>query len=77
MTGKERLALGIAAGTTLLNVPLNLVLIPPYGVAGAVVASAFCLVLWNLAAAFVVWRWLGIVPGVLATFVRRPSRGSS
>ncbi|MGM0516899.1 MAG: lipopolysaccharide biosynthesis protein [Pseudomonadota bacterium] len=52
MTGFERAvtrAVAVAAG---MNVVLNLLLIPPFGVIGAAIATSASLVFWN------VWLWL-------------------
>ena len=52
MTGFERevtRAVAVAAG---MNVVLNLLLIPPFGVVGAAIATSASLVFWN------VWLWL-------------------
>ena len=52
MTGHERevtRAVTVAAG---MNVVLNLLLIPPFGVVGAAIATSASLVFWNI------WLWL-------------------
>jgi O-antigen/teichoic acid export membrane protein len=60
MTGNERVTatgMGLAA---VVNVALNLALIPLWGLAGAAVASSAGLVLWNVILAAMVQRRLGI-----------------
>lgn len=48
MTGHEKITTRIMFMTAILNVILNLVLIPPFGMAGAAAATAFSLALWNV-----------------------------
>ena len=43
-----------------LNLVLNLLLIPAFGIVGAAVASAISLISWNLILAVLVYRRLGI-----------------
>lgn len=60
MTGLEGVAMkGIVVGT-LVNLVLNLVLIPPYGMYGAAIASTAGLVTWNLMLAYQVQYRLNI-----------------
>ncbi|PZO23333.1 MAG: hypothetical protein DCF25_00655 [Leptolyngbya foveolarum] len=48
MTGNDRdTALGVSA-SAVVNVVLNAVLIPPYGINGAAIATAISMVLWNV-----------------------------
>ena len=70
MTGLERQATVITAGAATLNVLLNLVLIPPFGIAGAATARMVSLVILNLAAVVVVWRRRQIFSGVFAILRR-------
>lgn len=65
MTGNERdtvKGVGIAA---LVNVALNAILIPLWGINGAATATATSLVVWNLILAVQVVRRLGIYPTAL------------
>jgi O-antigen/teichoic acid export membrane protein len=67
MTGYERaLRNGIIAGAA-CNVVLNLLLIPPFGITGAAVATAASTLLWNgVVSIFALRRfgfWVGYVPG--------------
>lgn len=62
MTGHEReaaIGVGISA---ILNVVLNAVLIPFFGIAGAAVATGTSLVLWNIGFAIVAYRRVGLNP---------------
>ncbi|RMF57670.1 MAG: hypothetical protein D6748_10670 [Calditrichaeota bacterium] len=60
MVGKERVLNLILLVATLLNIVLNYLLIPRYGINGAAIASMFSLIFWNLAGVIYA-RWtLGI-----------------
>jgi O-antigen/teichoic acid export membrane protein len=48
MTGKEKVFQNIILAATALNIALNAVLIPRYGINGAAVANMIALVFWNL-----------------------------
>jgi O-antigen/teichoic acid export membrane protein len=60
MTGYQRDSAKIMAACAVINVILNGVLITLYGSTGAAVATATSTVIWNIAAAIVVWYRLGI-----------------
>jgi O-antigen/teichoic acid export membrane protein len=60
MTGHERISARILWQTALLNVLLNAVLIPLYGLVGAALASAVSLAIWNTMLYREVHRRLGI-----------------
>ena len=60
MTGHERdtaTGVGIAAA---VNVTLNVLLIPLWGIEGAAIATAISLMTWNILLAVWVYRRLGI-----------------
>lgn len=65
MTGRHGVVAWLMGGSALVNVTLNLLLIPPFGLEGAAAATATTLVLWNLALLWVVVRRLGFNPTVL------------
>lgn len=65
MTGHQRSALAILAGSLLLSVTLNLLLVPALGATGSAIASAATVVAWNLAMLLAVRRLLGIDPSAL------------
>lgn len=60
MTGYQRDSAKIMAGGAVLNLLLNAGLISWIGIEGAAYATAITTILWNLAAAVVVWYRLGI-----------------
>ncbi len=62
MTGLERVAARAFAAGAVVNVTLNLVLIPRYGMVGAAAAMAVSMVLWNLLLALGAVRVLHLQP---------------
>jgi O-antigen/teichoic acid export membrane protein len=60
LTGRERPALAIFAGSMVLSIGLNLVLIPRFGAIGAAVASSSATAAWNLAMLVYIRRAIGI-----------------
>jgi O-antigen/teichoic acid export membrane protein len=66
MTGHERQSAAALAAAAIIQVGLNLALVPTFGLVGAATATAVSMTAWNLAFAVMVWRYLGIIPGVFA-----------
>ena len=60
MTGNQTIAAKIFAVSALLNVILNLVLIPFFGMIGAAIATSFTTAFWNIALFWFVWKHIGI-----------------
>lgn len=60
MTGGQVAFSRIVVAAVVLNVALNLLLIPPFGMTGAAVAAGATLSLWNIAAAIYIYRRSGI-----------------
>jgi len=60
MTGHERLIARIVALSTLVNIALNAILIPTYGIEGAAVATGVSFLVWKITAMFMVRRKIGI-----------------
>lgn len=58
----ERVTMMIYAVVVGLNIALNVVLIPPFGVLGAAYATAATVTLRGVISAYVVWRHTGILP---------------
>lgn len=56
MTGKEKLFQNILILALLINIVLNFLLIPIYGIIGAAIASSVSLVLWNLISVFYIYK---------------------
>lgn len=66
MTGHARHAawgMAVAAGS---NLGLHLVLVPPFGMTGAAIASAVSIVLWNVSLSYAVFRTLGVGSSAIA-----------
>lgn len=71
MTGNQKQASIIVGLGAVLNVSLNYVLIPRYGMIGAALATALSMVSWNLSMLVFVSRKLGINPSVLGAICRQ------
>lgn len=66
LTGSEGYVSRVMLTVTGLNIVLNLMFIPPWGIEGAAVATAISMVAWNLVMFITVRRRLGLQPnGVL------------
>lgn len=66
MTGHQNAALAIMAVSLLLGLVLNIFLIPVFGLTGSAIASASCVLFWNLTMLICVRRKLGIDASALA-----------
>lgn len=71
MTGHQQQSLRILALATALNLVLNLVLIPFYGLVGAAIATATTTMFWNFLMRRFVLSNLGVEASVLVLFRRR------
>jgi O-antigen/teichoic acid export membrane protein len=69
MTGHERQSARILTATAVLNLVLNLILVPRFGMLGAAASSAATLVTWNVALVLYLSRHLGLQ---VASFGRAP-----
>ena len=61
MTGKEKSARNIMLVASVLNLVLNLCLIPHYRVNGAATATALSTIIWNLLAVIAVKKEYGFI----------------
>ena len=61
MTGKQNTFKNIALISLLLNILLNIVLIPKYGLIGAATSSVICMILWNGLSIYKVYKFYGIL----------------
>ena len=59
MTGNQNIYASILFIGAVLNIVLNLILIPLYGINGAALASMSSLIIWNLSMVLVVKKKLG------------------
>ncbi|MCS3650585.1 O-antigen/teichoic acid export membrane protein [Salinibacter ruber] len=62
MTGRQWLASKVFAVGAVLNVLLNLILIPKYGIMGAAFATGTSITSWNVLLAYFAWNELGVNP---------------
>jgi len=69
MTGHERSASHAKGLALLVNVILNLILIPQYGVLGAAIATLASFLTWNVFGALAVYRFLGLNSTLLNPYV--------
>lgn len=60
--GHNRINLYVNAGAAVLNVVLNLLLIPPFGIVGGALASATVFVIRDISYTAALYRWHGIHP---------------
>ncbi len=65
MTGNEHAAAVLLAICAAVNVPLSIVLIKFWGLAGAAIGTSATLLLWNIGMSVVIWRRLRLLPGIL------------
>jgi O-antigen/teichoic acid export membrane protein len=73
MTGNERIAaLGVAV-STLVNISMNAILIPVWGIEGAAIATTTSIVLWNVLLVRYAWKLLGVDTTSFGFLVRRVS----
>lgn len=70
MMGRQRLMAALLAVAAVVNVALNLLLIPRYGIEGAAMATTVALVLWNVCVAVAAARLVGIRSTPLLRWVR-------
>lgn len=70
MTGRQRLMAALLAVAAVVNVALNLLLIPRYGIEGAAIATTAALVLWNVCVAVAAARLIGMRSTPLLGWVR-------
>ncbi len=56
MTGHEKISQNILLSTAMINLILNYILVPKYGIVGAAVATSFSTFLWNLLSEIVIYR---------------------
>lgn len=60
MSGKEKLMQRIFVAALVLNIVLNFLLIPEYGMVGTAAATAISMIAWNVAGAWVVYKKDGV-----------------
>ncbi|MFS0839918.1 flippase [Paenibacillus sp. 1P03SA] len=76
MTGQQKTLGRILAGSAVLNIVLNLALIPAFGMLGAAVTNLLCTVCWKTAMVIVIRRKLNISIGMFAWMTANKKRGN-
>ena len=59
MTGREKIGRNILTITVILNIVINYILIPRYGIVGAAIATMSSTILWNLIAVIYIYKSFG------------------
>ncbi|WP_197018334.1 oligosaccharide flippase family protein [Sphingomonas sp. URHD0057] len=75
LTGRQNQGLLIFAAGLIVSIALNLLLIPPFGIVGAAIASATALSCWNLAMLIYVRRVIGIDTSAIGLRPTGPDKG--
>jgi len=65
MTGNQNVMAVVVGSTAVLNIVLNWILIPRFGVTGAAAATAISVTLWNVTLNLVVKRRIGVRPSIV------------
>ena len=65
MTGHHRQSAWVMGCSAIINLILNLILIPLYGILGAAIATATTMALWNIWLHCLVVKYLGIKPSIV------------
>jgi O-antigen/teichoic acid export membrane protein len=71
MTGKELIARNILLVSAVINIGLNFIFIPIWGITGAAIATSATTILWNLLAVFFIYRKFGFLTLPLNVKVRK------
>jgi O-antigen/teichoic acid export membrane protein len=77
MTGRQKEYNYIVITAAGINIALNIILIPAYGIIGAAIASASSIILQNIAAAFYVYKVYNFATVFIPFFKRQKSSGIS
>jgi O-antigen/teichoic acid export membrane protein len=72
MTGHHNQCAFVFACSALINIMLNLIGIPLFGILGAAIATALSMMLWNLWLNRLVVKYLGINPSIVAAIQSKP-----
>ena len=71
LADQQRLAMRVMCASLVLNIGLNLLLIPQYAMLGAAVATAISIVFWNVVMWWCVRRKLTLEPSILGLIKRQ------
>lgn len=70
MTGHQIILRNIMAAAAILNIVLNLLLIPLFGITGAAIAAMLCTIMWNLIAMVFIKRKFNFMIGYFPNFFK-------
>lgn len=76
MTGHQNKSLPVFAFSAMLNLVLNAIVIPKFGMAGAAATTSFTLVIWNIWLSILVVKYARVQPSIFYTFFNSPSDGA-
>jgi O-antigen/teichoic acid export membrane protein len=59
MTDNQKIFQNVIIVASIINILLNYILIPKYGINGAAIASMFSMIFWNVTLVFIIKQKLG------------------
>lgn len=68
MTGHQNKSLPVFAFSAILNLVLNAIAIPKFGMVGAAMTTSFTLVVWNIWLSVLVVKYIGVQPSIFYSF---------
>jgi len=71
MTGHQNQSFRVIFCSALLNVVLNAILIPSFGIVGAAIATSFTMIVWNVWLGILVVKYVGVRPSILYSLFER------
>lgn len=74
MTGHQNQSFRVIFFSALLNVVLNAILIPVFGIVGAAIATSFTMIVWNVWLSVLVVKYIGVRPSILYSLFERDSK---
>ncbi|MGE5658498.1 MAG: flippase [Actinomycetota bacterium] len=75
MTGHQNHSFRVIVCSALLNVVLNAILIPFFGIVGAAIATSLSMIVWNVWLSILVVKYIGVRPSILYSLFERDSQG--
>ncbi|MDJ0557437.1 MAG: flippase [Microcoleaceae cyanobacterium MO_207.B10] len=71
MTGHQNQCTLIFGFSAMINLVLNLILIPNFGTLGAAIATAITMIMWNILLHILVVKYLNVYPGIVYNLLRK------
>lgn len=75
MTGHQNQSFRVIVCSALLNVVLNAILIPFFGIVGAAIATSFTMIVWNVWLSILVVKYIGVRPSIFYSLFEGNSQG--